>query len=199
MGAMTSDKIWKMSIENYFQEFMEFFAPDISRDIDFTKGFEDLNHELKKIVPESEAMHRECDSLLKVTLKDAGEKWVLLHLEIQGYEDDRFAERMFAYYYRIYDRYNQEIYPLAVFTHGIEDNQPKAYEKEFYGMKLCYQYPVYRVIEPKEQWLKEQDNPFAMAVLACQYALRSTNNLSLRVNFKRNLIDFLGEICQGRN
>lgn len=54
MSVITSDKIWKLSIENYFQEFMEFFAPDISKDIDFSKGFESLSKELEEISLESE-------------------------------------------------------------------------------------------------------------------------------------------------
>lgn len=28
MGEITNDMVWKSAIENYFEEFMQFFAPD---------------------------------------------------------------------------------------------------------------------------------------------------------------------------
>lgn len=68
-------------------------------------------------------MHRRCDELLKVTMKNGEEEYVLIHIEVQGCEDREFAKRMYQYMYRIYDKYNKKIYPLAIYTHGVENNQ----------------------------------------------------------------------------
>lgn len=193
MSVITSDKIWKLSIENYFQEFMKFFAPDISQDIDFSKGFESLSKELEEITLESEGKDRRCDELIKITLNNNQEQWVYCycHLEVQGYRDENFSERMYEYFYRIKDKFHQKVYPLAIYTHDCVDNQPSHYEEKFYGMSLRYEYPTYKVTDPDEAWLKVQDNAFAIAVLACQYALKSKSDLPLRVNFKRELMDIL--------
>lgn len=123
MGEITKDQVWKSAIENYFEEFMQYFAPDISQDIDFSKGYMNLDKELTRLAPKSEQMHRRCDELLKVTMKNGEEEYVLIHIEVQGYEDREFAKRMYQYMYQIYDKYNKKIYPLAIYTHGVENNQ----------------------------------------------------------------------------
>ena len=97
MGEITKDQVWKSAIENYFEEFMQYFAPDISRDIDFSKGYVNLDKELARLAPKSEQMHRRCDALLQVTMKSGEEEYVLIHIEMQGYDDREFAKRMYQY------------------------------------------------------------------------------------------------------
>lgn len=58
MADITTDQVWKSAIENYFKEFMQFFAPEISQDIDFSKGYVNLDKELAKIAPKSEQKDR---------------------------------------------------------------------------------------------------------------------------------------------
>ena len=36
-------------------------------------------------------------------------QWILVHIEVQGYADKEFPERMFRYFYRIFDKYNEKI------------------------------------------------------------------------------------------
>ncbi|MGE5340186.1 MAG: hypothetical protein ACM3SY_01775, partial [Candidatus Omnitrophota bacterium] len=40
------DSAWKEILEEHFETFLEFFFPDIHRDIDFSKGYESLSKEL---------------------------------------------------------------------------------------------------------------------------------------------------------
>lgn len=54
MGEITKDQVWKSAIENYFEEFMQYFAPNISQDIDFSKGYMNLDKELTRLAPKSE-------------------------------------------------------------------------------------------------------------------------------------------------
>ncbi len=39
---------------------------------------------------------------------------VLIHIEVQGQSEAEFAERMFVYNYRLYDRYRRPVVSLAV-------------------------------------------------------------------------------------
>ena len=41
------DSVWKEAIETYFNDFLEFFFPQIADDIDFDKGYDFLDKELK--------------------------------------------------------------------------------------------------------------------------------------------------------
>jgi hypothetical protein len=65
------------------------------------------------------------DKLVKVYLKDGQEKWILVNIEVQGYRDPHFEERMFTYYYRIKDRYQHNITAWAIFTDNNVRYHPK--------------------------------------------------------------------------
>jgi hypothetical protein len=57
---------------------------------------------------------RYADKLVKIWLDNGQETFVLVHIEIQGQVDIGFAERMFVYNYRFYDRFRKPIVSLAV-------------------------------------------------------------------------------------
>lgn len=120
-------------------------------------------------------------------MNNGEEEYVLIHIEIQGYEDKEFAKRMYQYMYRIYDKYNKKIYPLAIYTHDIETNQPDRYEEKFYGMKLTYEFPMYKTIGQDERKLEEDVNPFATVVLAGLYATKTKTDEEQRFKFKQKL------------
>jgi hypothetical protein len=50
---------------------------------------------------DAEIGKRLADVLVKVFLKDGSEKWLLIHIEVQGYYEKEFGRRMFIYNYRI--------------------------------------------------------------------------------------------------
>lgn len=172
---------------------MQFFAPDISQHIDFSKGFVNLDKESAKIAPKSKQKHRRCDELLRVTLKTGEKEYVLIHVEVQGYEDKDFAKRMYQSMYRIYDKYNKKIYPLAIYTHDIKSNQPDRYEEKFFGMELMYKFPTYKTIEQNEEKLAKDVNPFATVVLAVLYALKTKTDEERRFKVRQKLLRLLFE------
>lgn len=57
---------------------------------------------------------------IEVFRPDGGEDWVCIHSDLQGSRDAAFAERMFAYNYRIYDRHCRAVARLA----GLADDDP---------------------------------------------------------------------------
>ena len=67
-------------------------------------------------------------------MKDGNERWVLVHVEIQGYRDEDFAERMFIYFYRIYDKFRQKIVSLAVFSDPEKKFKPDRFFYNFFGV-----------------------------------------------------------------
>ena len=103
------DLLWKGIIEDFIEELLQFFYSEIEEERDKSKKIEFLDKFLKQINPDSEEENRRADLLIKVPLKGGKEKWILLHIEVQGYEDPNFARRMFTYFYRTYDRFNIDI------------------------------------------------------------------------------------------
>ncbi len=89
-----SDSPWKEILEEYFPQFMSFFAPQAYQEIDWDKGYEFLDKEFQKIFPQSTTGRRYVDKLVKVYRLDGNEAYVIIHIEVQGDKDKDFEERM---------------------------------------------------------------------------------------------------------
>jgi hypothetical protein len=196
---MNQDEIWKNIIQKLFKEFVEFFIPDLYPEINFDKGYEFLDKELNKILPKSKTKNRRADKLIKVFLKNGKEQWVLIHTEIQGYDDDEFAERMFASFYRIYDEYKKKIIALAVFTDGDANFKPNKFEYNFYQTELTYKYRTFKAVEQDENKLLKNANPFAVVILATKYLIESKNKEDIKLKFKVKLAELLLQRNYNRN
>ena len=49
------------------------------------------------------------DKLVKIFLRDGSERWMLLHVEVQGNKEKDFARRMFEYFIRIFSKHPDEM------------------------------------------------------------------------------------------
>jgi len=86
------DSAWKDILERFFPQFLEFFFPEIHRDIDWSKGYESLDKELQPILLDAEVGKQLLDTLMRVFLLDGPEAWLLIHIEIQGQSSDSANE-----------------------------------------------------------------------------------------------------------
>lgn len=89
------DSPWKDMIELYFEQFLQFFFPEAHAGIDWRKGYQFLDKELRKLVRESEVGRRLVDKLVKVWRNDGLEVWVLVHIEVQNQMEPLFTKRIF--------------------------------------------------------------------------------------------------------
>ncbi len=165
---MKQDSPWKEALEKYFRPFMELFFPEIHDDIDWKKGYTFLDKELEKIVRDAKAGTRRVDKLVRVHLRNGKKTLILIHIEIQGYEDAVFGERMFIYYYRLFDRYRLPVVSLAVLTDTAADFKPSEYVSEYCGCRLRFEFPVIKLADWRKKWnnLEKSTNPFAIVVMA---------------------------------
>jgi len=82
--------------------------------IDWSQGHEFKNTELRQVVRDAELGKRFADTFVQVTLERGEQRWIYIHIEVQGQRDSNFARRMFTYNYRLFDRYARPIASLAV-------------------------------------------------------------------------------------
>jgi len=141
------DSGWKEAIEIYFKQFISFFFPTIYDEVDLEKGYQFLDKELEKIVKDARIGTRFADKLVKVCLKDGTEKWLLIHLEVQGYYDADFVKRMYTYNYRIFDRYDEEVISLAILTDDNQCYRPCRYEISRWGFRHLFEFPIIKLID----------------------------------------------------
>jgi len=183
------DNKWKVIISNLFEDFINFFVPNLCKLVDFQSPIVFLEQELHKLIDDKIKRGKVInDKLVKVKLKGGEEKWILIHIEVQSSYEVDFSERMFTYFYRIYDRYNQKITAIAIYTGARTPKEYSAFNYEFSGTRLLYEFNSYKITTPKQKELLVSDNPFALVVLTCQYLLKTKNNLTKRLAFKLKLI-----------
>jgi hypothetical protein len=94
---------------------------------------------LQQITRDAKIGRRTADKLVKVWLVNGRETWVLVHVEVQAQEDPNFAERMFVYHYRIFDRYHRQVVSLAVLADERTKWRPEAYERLFWEELARYE------------------------------------------------------------
>ncbi len=183
------DSPWKEILSLYFQEFMEFFFPDIAKEIDWSRGYELLDKELRQITRESEVGFRLADNLVKVWKKDGQEAWVLAHIEIQGQEEKEFGHRVFVYHYRIHDLHKRPVVSLAVLADENLRWYIQSYEQELWGCRTKFEFPTVKLLAYRDRWetLESSSNLFAVVVMAHLHTMKTRKNQNERLQYKLTL------------
>jgi hypothetical protein len=187
------DNPWKDVLEHFFRQFLEFFFPEAHAAIDWSRRYESLDKELQQIVSESELGLRLADKLFKVWLRDGQEAWILIHVEIQNQRDPAFAERMFVYNYRIYDRHRRPVISLAVMGDEEPIWRPDHFGYGRFGCTMGIRFPIVKVVDYASQagQLETVANPFAAAVLAHLKTRETRADPAARRTWKLRLIKSL--------
>lgn len=169
---ITNDALWKGIIEDLLEDFLAFFFPDVSFDLE--RGVEFLDKELNEIYPLMGEEHksRRVDKLIRLWTTFSEEMWLLIHIEVQGYHDQNLPERMYQYFYRLVDSFKKPVTSLVIFTDPYPNYQPSEYHYEVFGTKLDFSYRTYKVMAQKERTLKKSENPFAIVILTALTALK---------------------------
>jgi len=167
------DELWKGLMEEVFEDFLHFVFPRADELFDLQRGFDFIDKELieKNPEPGEGSNTRFVDKLVKVFLKDGNEHCFLVHVEIQGQRDKLFAERMFRYYYRIFDWHRRPVTAVAIFTGQDGKTMPDRYHHEFMGTELRYKYNSLYVTEHTDEEVSHGSNFFSLAFLAAKKAL----------------------------
>lgn len=180
------DLLWKGILEDVFEDFLCFLIPDAKERFDFTKGFTFLNKELEQLFPPEGDIYRPkvIDKLVKVYKTDGNEEWILVHVEVQGQYNEDFSQRMFTYFYRIFDRYKKPIIAYAILTESTYKERDNSFDLSYLGTQLRYTYNVYKIANQSDEELLANPNPFALVVLTAKIALSGKKILT---NIKRDL------------
>src|SRR6187402_72280 len=176
MKQRKSDILWKVIMEEIFDDLLRFIMHDADEEYDIERGFEFLDKELSEMYPEPEKQSdtRFADKLVKVFHRQGQEDWILLHIEVQGDTSMRslFPERMFRYFYRILDRYRQPVSAVAIFTGSDGRKMPGQYMYQYRKTRVQYEYHTLSILDFTDEELEESNNPFALVVLAAKISLQ---------------------------
>ncbi len=110
-----------MALTHAFRAFMAFYFPELSKEIDWSRRPRFLDKELAQAGFGANPTGRVADHLVAVYLRDGGEYWVLIHIEVQAQRDDKLARRVLAYNYRIFEQHDRPVSSLVV----LADSDPR--------------------------------------------------------------------------
>jgi hypothetical protein len=163
------DSPWKTIIEPYFSHFTAFFVAALHQRIDWSKDPEFLDKELDQIAPRGDSGKRYADKLVIVWL-DNGERTRLhIHVEIQSQRELGFEDRMFTYYYRIYDKFDAvKTMSIAILADESPNWRPDSFGYDICGFEIRMVFPSIKLLDYAKDWeaLEENPNPFAVVVMA---------------------------------
>jgi hypothetical protein len=184
------DSPWKEALERFLAQFLAFFFPVIYSALDWSRGYESLDKELHQIVHDAEIGARVADKLFKVWRNDGVETWLLIHVEVQGRREEKFAERMFTYSYRIYDRYKRPVASLAVLCDPDPHWKPTWFGYNVWGCEMGLRFLVAKLLEyqGREAELEKDKNPFAAVALAQLKVLETRKSPPERFAWKVRLV-----------
>ncbi len=186
--TVDQDGLWKKVIGELFDDFLLFFMPKLYAEIDFTKAPEFLDKELFQDVMNQKKGRRYVDRLVKVQLKSGTSQWILIHVEVQSSKETDFSNRMFQYFYRIYDGYEEKIIAIVLHTGREDIAEMKQFSYEYFGTALQYSYNNYRTEDYSNKALRQSSNVFSKVVLAAKAVHATKNEVEKRYRFKRELL-----------
>ncbi len=128
---------------------------------------------------------READKLIQVKWIDGSVEWILLHVEVQAQRDPDFAERMYVYNYRIWDRYRKPVVSLALLADDDRNFRPNQFHRKKGGCRLEFRFPIVKLLDHKtEAELVTDPSPFAIVSLVQLRKLQAGSDMQRRHQFK---------------
>ena len=189
------DILWKPAIEDFFEYLLHFFFPELVDQIDFNPGFDFLDKEIAELFPSENPNHPKfIDKLVRVYLKSGKEKWFLIHIEVQGYRQKIFPERMFRYFYRILDKYNMDVMSLAIYLDKKGSANSRMYKYRVGATQLDFDFKRYYVGDQQEEKLIRSINPFALVVLTALIGMKKGLKDEQLLELKFSLVKRLMQI-----
>ena len=89
--------------------------------------------------------------LVRVNVLNGGESLIYIHVEVQGTKQAEFAERMFVYNYRLFDRYKRPVASLAVLADENKEWKPASYGFAVLGCRHTLEFPVAKLTDYAEK------------------------------------------------
>ena len=187
------DNAWKEVLERYFAAFMAFFFPLVHREIDWSRGIEFLDKELRQAVRSGGRGKRAVDKLVKVWRKDGLEAWVLVHVEVQSQVELAFPQRMYIYNTFLFGRHKRCVVSLSILGDTDVDWRPRSFESELWGCRALLEFPVVKLLdyESRLEELASSENPFAIVVIAHLKTQATVRDFESRFQWKVRILRWL--------
>lgn len=183
------DDAWKYVLEKMFPEFLAFYFPAVAEVIDWEAGWDFLNQELQQVHPDAELGRRAVDRLVRVRRRGGAPEMLYVHVEVQSQPDGAFGERMFTYFYRLFDRFRQPVTSLAVLADDRPGWRPDRFELHAPGTRSLLEWSTVKLLDyARHPAPGDDDNPFAWVTRAHLATLHTRGRWRQRQRAKHRLM-----------
>ncbi len=143
------------------------------------------------VVRDAETGPRRVDKIVKVRLLSGKDVYLVFHVEIQVTRESGFPQRMFVYYYRLYDIYPERVLSLAILADHEPGWKPDRYKHDLLGVvDVSFGYQMVKLWEYQDRWeeLEKNPNPVAVVVMAHLKTKATRGNVRERLRWKVELV-----------
>jgi hypothetical protein len=162
--AIDHDRLFKELLTNFFLDFLKLFVP-YAADLLDGNSFEFIDKELFTDVTSGERW--EVDIVAKGMLRGESACF-LIHVENQASRKGNFAERMFLYGARLYEKHRLPVFPVALLSYDAPRNpEPNVFEFRFGNFApLRYEFQAIQLNRLNWRDFINTPNPVASALMA---------------------------------
>jgi hypothetical protein len=144
------DSPWKTLITLFFPQLIQLIHPELYALIDWQRGYQFLDSELRKIAPRSRTGRQTVDKLVQVYLRDGSEYWILIHIEAQSHPDPDFEVRMFTYFATLWILYRRPIVSIAILADDEPNWRPSAFTQSLGGCRVEFNFYTVKLLDMDE-------------------------------------------------
>lgn len=179
------DSVWKQAIERYWTDFTQLF---LLEEWGSRPAPESQDQELAKCSRDSKLGMFRVDKLLRAPGADG--RPCLWHIEIQVARQRRFAERMFACQYRLYDQFRLPVRSIAILGDPSPTWRPQSFALAAGGTRVWFRFESIKLRDFDERFVELllSDNVFAWLVSAHLLTLRTRREPVKRMLVKGSLL-----------
>lgn len=185
-GRVEHDRLFKELLQDFFEDFLVLFFPNIFEEIDFAH----MKFLDKEFVNDTQRRGtKEIDVVVETKLKGE-DGLIIVHVESQAQYQRDFNERMFLYFSRLLEKHpGTRIIPIALFSYDDKKRQePDTFEMSFPFLDVVKFH--YLTVELKKlNWRNfiRQDNPVAGALMS-RMGYTEDEKVEMKKEFLRMLV-----------
>ena len=176
MAHKRKDILWKSAVDEFVVDMLRFFYPNADQLFDFSQPIEFLDPELAQLFPDRENMKDSSilDRLIRIHCLDGSTACIYLLLEIHDYNNKAidYDKRIFLCFARLFDKYEEGIMPLVVYTGSNKTFKPGKFGYSLYDTRMHFEYGVYRVVDQEEELLKRSTNLFSIFIRTVMLSMK---------------------------
>ncbi|MBS3977458.1 MAG: Rpn family recombination-promoting nuclease/putative transposase [Syntrophomonadaceae bacterium] len=175
--------MFKLLLETFFADFIDLFFPQVSQLMEQ----DHLEFRPQEVITDVLDQEKHVVDILVETRLKGEEGLILIHVENQSQRLPDYNRKMFKYFARLYEKYQQKILPIVVYAHDAAVEEEDSFRIGFSFLDVL-EFRFLKVQLRKEPWRKyiQSANPVAAALMS-KMNYSKEERVNVKIEFARML------------